>query len=53
MKNTTPTLLLDKKKCIQNIQKIVNKAKRNQVKFRPHFKTHQSIEVGNWFKNMV
>lgn len=51
MKNTTPTLLLDKTKCIQNIQKIVNKAKRNQVTLRPHFKTHQSIEVGNWFKN--
>ncbi len=50
MKNTIPTLLLDKKKCIQNIQKIFNKTKRNQVKFRPHFKTHQSIEVGNWFK---
>ncbi len=46
---TEPTLLLDKKKCLKNIQAIVDKAKRSNVTFRPHFKTHQSHEVGRWF----
>ncbi len=27
------------------------KASRNNVEFRPHFKTHQSLEVGRWFKD--
>ncbi len=26
-------------------------ARMNQVIFRPHFKTHQSVEIGNWFRN--
>jgi D-serine deaminase-like pyridoxal phosphate-dependent protein len=46
-----PTLLLDKQKCIRNIRIIVEKAKRNNLVLRPHFKTHQSHEVGRWFKN--
>lgn len=29
---------------------MVDKAKRNDLIFRPHFKTHQSAQVGNWFK---
>jgi D-serine deaminase-like pyridoxal phosphate-dependent protein len=49
---TEPTLLLDKQKCIQNIASIVEKAKRNQVQLRPHFKTHQSHEVGRWFRKL-
>ena len=28
------------------------KADKNNVKFRPHFKTHQSAIVGNWFKEI-
>ena len=48
---TEPTLLLDKQKCIRNIQRMVEKAKKNNVVFRPHFKTHQSHEVGRWFRN--
>jgi D-serine deaminase-like pyridoxal phosphate-dependent protein len=47
---TEPTLLLDKQKCIRNIQMMVEKAKKNNVVFRPHFKTHQSHEVGRWFR---
>lgn len=27
-----------------------DKAKRHQIDFRPHFKTHQSLEIGRWFK---
>jgi D-serine deaminase-like pyridoxal phosphate-dependent protein len=48
---TTPTLLLDKQKCERNIVVIVEKAKRNQVQLRPHFKTHQSHAVGRWLRN--
>ena len=25
-------------------------ANKNNLVLRPHFKTHQSIEIGNWFK---
>ncbi|MFD2245418.1 alanine racemase [Pontibacter ruber] len=46
----TPTLLLDEKKCRQNIAMMVEKAARNQVRLRPHFKTHQSAQVGEWFR---
>jgi D-serine deaminase-like pyridoxal phosphate-dependent protein len=27
------------------------KADRNNLRFRPHFKTHQSREIGNWFRD--
>jgi len=45
-----PTLLLDKQKCIQNIDRYVAKAANSKVQLRPHFKTHQSHEVGRWFR---
>ncbi|MCT4601553.1 MAG: alanine racemase [Marinifilum sp.] len=45
-----PTLLLDKQKCIANIEAMIARAKRANAQLRPHFKTHQSAEVGNWFK---
>lgn len=47
---TKPTLLLDKKKCKRNIEMMCLKARKNNVEFRPHFKTHQSLEIGKWFK---
>lgn len=51
MKNITkPTLLLDEQKCKSNIRRMAYKASENNVSFRPHFKTHQSLEIGNWFK---
>ncbi len=46
-----PTLLLDKQKCIQNIDRYLSKGRKCNVKLRPHFKTHQSHEVGRWFKS--
>lgn len=49
MKITEPTLLLDKGKCIANIDCMMAKAKKANVVFRPHFKTHQSHEIGKWF----
>ncbi len=45
-----PTLSIDKKKVIKNIDLLVEKAHRSNVIFRPHFKTHQSAEIGELFK---
>jgi len=47
---TRPTLLINKIKVEANIQKMMAKAKRSNVIFRPHFKTHQSIEIGKLFR---
>ena len=49
---TNPTLLLDKKKCRANINTMLSKSKRHNLEFRPHFKTHQSLEIGSWFKDV-
>jgi D-serine deaminase-like pyridoxal phosphate-dependent protein len=50
LKITKPTLLLNEKQVRKNIQDLVNKAKNSNVRFRPHFKTHQSISIGRWFR---
>jgi len=47
---TKPTLLLDEQKCRDNIRMMTGKAEKSKVAFRPHFKTHQSLEIGRWFK---
>ena len=45
-----PTLVLDVEKARRNLHRMAEKAKNQQVRFRPHFKTHQSAEVGEWFR---
>lgn len=45
-----PTLLVDKKRALANISAMVSKAKNNGVRLRPHFKTHQSAEIGEWLR---
>ena len=50
MKLVRPTLLLDEVKCKKNIKHFAEKARKAQVKLRPHFKTHQSHAVGAWFR---
>ncbi|HPQ36006.1 MAG TPA: alanine racemase [Tenuifilaceae bacterium] len=45
-----PTLLVDRKKCVDNINFMVSKARSKGVTLRPHFKTHQNVEVGRWFR---
>ena len=47
-----PTLLLDETKCKNNINRVVSKAKSLGIQFRPHFKTHQSKEIGRWFQEL-
>jgi D-serine deaminase-like pyridoxal phosphate-dependent protein len=46
-----PTLLLDEDRAKQNIDNMVEKARDNGVSLRPHFKTHQSAEIGQWFRS--
>lgn len=46
----TPTLLLDPVRTLRNIHRLVQKTQLQGVSFRPHFKTHQSHEVGRWFR---
>lgn len=49
-KITVPTLLLDRQKCMKNIQRMVDKATQQNLVLRPHFKTHQSSNIGRWFR---
>lgn len=48
---TQPVLLLDEKICRQNIENMVCKARNADVRLRPHFKTHQSLEIGRWYRD--
>jgi D-serine deaminase-like pyridoxal phosphate-dependent protein len=47
---TSPALVLDKQRCLDNIQQMAKKAKASGVQLRPHFKTHQSATIGEWFR---
>jgi len=51
MEITKPTLLLSKEIALRNIQNMVRKATDHGLNFRPHFKTHQSAEIGEWFRD--
>lgn len=48
---TTPALFLDTYRCKRNISRMVIKMADADCTFRPHFKTHQSAEVGTWFRD--
>lgn len=43
-----PTLLINEAICRANLRRMVLKAKKNGAELRPHFKTHQSVEIGKW-----
>lgn len=45
-----PTLLLNENICKANIQRMAEKAQRHNLAFKPHMKTHQTAEVGEWLK---
>ena len=47
-----PILIINKNLCLNNIEKILEICIYNNIEFRPHFKTHQSLEVGSWFKKL-
>jgi D-serine deaminase-like pyridoxal phosphate-dependent protein len=46
-----PILLLDSARCKNNIKTMADKCRKSSCQFRPHFKTHQSIEIGRWFRD--
>ena len=48
MKISKPVLLVDEAKCRENIQFMAQRAQENNLILRPHFKTHQSHEIGKW-----
>lgn len=51
LKNITkPSLLVDLKKVRRNIKAMADKAEKSRVFFRPHFKTHQSREIGDIYR---
>ncbi|MDZ7806890.1 MAG: alanine racemase [Gracilimonas sp.] len=45
-----PKLYLDLEIVNHNVQKMAEKCHRNDIEFRPHFKTHQSAEIGQIFR---
>lgn len=45
-----PTILLNEEQARRNIARMAAKADSANIKFRPHFKTHQSAVVGEWFR---
>ena len=47
-----PTLILDKARAVYNMERMARKARVQGVRFRPHFKTHQSALIGAWFRNV-
>jgi D-serine deaminase-like pyridoxal phosphate-dependent protein len=50
MKFERPTYLISREICESNIRTMASKAERAGVIFRPHFKTHQSLAIGRWFR---
>ena len=47
-----PRLLLDETICRTNLYRMAGKCNKKGLALRPHFKTHQSAEIGNWFKEL-
>lgn len=45
-----PTLVLHPEICRGNIGRMAEKMRKQHVVFRPHFKTHQSRQIGAWFR---
>lgn len=45
-----PTLVVDRARAERNIARMAAKAAASGVRFRPHFKTHNNVEVGEWFR---
>ncbi len=45
-----PTLLVNKTRAVRNLKGMITKAVRSGTLLRPHFKTHQLAQVGEWFR---
>lgn len=46
-----PTLVLNSDICRNNIRAMAARARAGKVIFRPHFKTHQSAAIAEWFRD--
>ncbi len=46
-----PTLLVNEAAARRNIARMAAKARSAGIAFRPHFKTHQSAQIGEWFRD--
>ena len=51
MSSMYPTLYLDLDIATENIKKMADKCEHSGIEFRPHFKTHQSAEIGELFRD--
>jgi D-serine deaminase-like pyridoxal phosphate-dependent protein len=51
VKITKPTLIVDESQVKMNIQKMKERCNNQNIDFRPHFKTHQSRMIGQWFRD--
>ncbi len=45
-----PVLVVDESICRRNINRMQQKANNSGALLRPHFKTHRSVAIGNWFR---
>ncbi len=45
-----PTIILNEERARRNIRRMAQKACDSKIRFRPHFKTHQSAAIGEWFR---
>ncbi len=52
LKVKKPTLLVDLQKVNSNIAVMNAKAKKNKVLLRPHFKTHQSASIAEYYRKV-
>ncbi len=50
LKLEKPAVIVDEQVCRANIRAMSNKAKSLKIELRPHFKTHRSRTIGNWFR---
>ncbi|MDH5380485.1 MAG: alanine racemase [Cyclobacteriaceae bacterium] len=49
-KNSDPILLIDEQKVKKNLKRMHEKVLKSGAHFRPHFKTHQSLQIGKLFQ---
>jgi len=47
-----PVALINKRRVLDNICRMQERARCSGASFRPHFKTHQSLEIGEWFRDL-
>jgi D-serine deaminase-like pyridoxal phosphate-dependent protein len=54
MKITKPALIVNKDRVLRNIKRMKQKVENSpgRIRFRPHFKTHQSSLIGQWFRDL-